>query len=100
MLSPRPSRPSNSLQWVSLDVAQLLVHLNRQESSIISRIASAVIPAFNTFPSEMYPRLLVFFDGVILRGVLEDLSGERGEPVSKRGTSSCSVTIYRGLSFL
>ncbi|KAL4074405.1 hypothetical protein V8B97DRAFT_1868478 [Scleroderma yunnanense] len=77
--SPRPSRPSNSLQWVSLDIAQLLVHLNRQEPSVISRITSAMIPALNTFPPEMYPRLLAFFDNVILRGVLEDLRGERGE---------------------
>lgn len=102
MSSPRPSRPSNSLQWVSLDVALLMVHLNRQEPSVISRIVSAVIPAFSTFPSEMHPRLLAFFDGVILRGVLEDLSGARGDTtscISKKGTSPCSATIYCCLRF-
>ncbi|KAI6150742.1 hypothetical protein BKA82DRAFT_122595 [Pisolithus tinctorius] len=75
---PRPSRPVNSLQWISLDVAQLLVHCNLREPTVISQVAFAVIPAFSTFPSQMYPRLLAFFDNVILRGVLEDLCNERG----------------------
>ncbi|KAI6022693.1 hypothetical protein EDC04DRAFT_3067434 [Pisolithus marmoratus] len=75
---PRPSRPVNALQWISLDVAQLLVHCNLREPVVVSQIAFAVIPAFSTFPPQMYPRLLAFFNNVILRGVLEDLCGERG----------------------
>ncbi|KAI6036559.1 hypothetical protein BKA83DRAFT_85522 [Pisolithus microcarpus] len=74
---PTPSRPVNALQWVSLDVAQLLIHCNLREPAVISQVAFAVIPAFSTFPPQMYPRLLAFFDNVILRGVLEDLRSKR-----------------------
>ncbi|KAI6109011.1 hypothetical protein EV401DRAFT_1870641 [Pisolithus croceorrhizus] len=75
---PTPSRPVNALQWVSLDVAQLLVHCNLREPAVISQVAFAVIAAFSTFPHQMYPRLLAFFNNVILRGVLEDLHSRRG----------------------
>ncbi|KAG1878063.1 hypothetical protein DFJ58DRAFT_648717 [Suillus subalutaceus] len=76
--SPRPSKPPNALQSVCLDIAQFLAHVHSSEPSIISRIAFAVLPAFGTFRSEMHPRLLSFFDNVILRGVFEDLNGIRG----------------------
>ncbi|KIL00116.1 hypothetical protein PAXRUDRAFT_821994 [Paxillus rubicundulus Ve08.2h10] len=75
--SPKPSRPPNALQSISLDVAQLLIQVNRFEPSIVSRIAIAMIPAFSTFPSEMHPRLLAFFDNVLLRGTLQDLTRAR-----------------------
>ncbi|KAG1891051.1 hypothetical protein F4604DRAFT_1566337 [Suillus subluteus] len=76
--SPRPSKPPNALQSVCLDIAQFLAHVHSSEPSIISRIAFAVLPAFGTFRSEMHPRLLSFFDNVILRGVFEDLNRIRG----------------------
>ncbi|KAG1782540.1 hypothetical protein EV702DRAFT_387062 [Suillus placidus] len=76
--SPRPSKPPNALQSVCLDIAQFLAHVHSNEPSIISRIAFAVLPAFGTFRSEMHPRLLSFFDNVILRGVFEDLNRIRG----------------------
>lgn len=76
--SPRPSKPPNALQAVCLDIAQFLVHVHSNEPSVISRIAFAILPAFRTFRSEMHPRLLSFFDSVILRGVFEDLNRFRG----------------------
>ncbi|KAG2034905.1 hypothetical protein BDR03DRAFT_900655 [Suillus americanus] len=76
--SPTPSKPPNALQSVCLDIAQFLAHVHSREPSIISRIAFAVLPAFGTFRSEMHPRLLSFFDNVILRGVFEDLNRIRG----------------------
>ncbi|KAH9050659.1 hypothetical protein EDB84DRAFT_1666282 [Lactarius hengduanensis] len=48
---PRPSRPPNSLQALSLDIALLLVHMHCQ--------------------AEMYPRLILFFEG-ILRDMLHE----------------------------
>ncbi|KAG1756739.1 uncharacterized protein EDB91DRAFT_1332497 [Suillus paluster] len=76
--SPRPSKPPNALQSVCLDIAQFLAHVHCNEPSVTSRIAFAVIPAFGTFRSEMHPRLMSFFDNVILRGVFEDLTRIRG----------------------
>ncbi|KAG1753463.1 hypothetical protein EDB19DRAFT_1903124 [Suillus lakei] len=76
--SPRPSKPPNALQSACLDIAQFLAHVHSNEPSIISCIAFAVLPAFGTFRSEMHPRLLSFFDNVILRGVFEDLNRIRG----------------------
>ncbi|KIJ69367.1 hypothetical protein HYDPIDRAFT_36436 [Hydnomerulius pinastri MD-312] len=79
MSSPKPSKPPNALQSVSLDVAQFLIHVNRDEPPVVSRIAFAVIPAFSTFRSEMHPRLLAFFDNALLRGALADLNRVRGQ---------------------
>ncbi|OAX44683.1 hypothetical protein K503DRAFT_196614 [Rhizopogon vinicolor AM-OR11-026] len=76
--SPRPSKPPNALQSVCLDIAQILTHVHRNEPSIVCRIAFAVLPAFGTFRSEMHSRLLIFFNSVILTGVLEDLNRIRG----------------------
>jgi hypothetical protein len=76
--SPKPSKPPNALQSVCLDIAQFLAHVHSNEPSVISRIAFAILPAFGTFRSEMHPRLLSFFDSVILRRVFEDLNRFRG----------------------
>ncbi|KAH7926319.1 hypothetical protein BV22DRAFT_1063234 [Leucogyrophana mollusca] len=88
--SPRPSKPPNALQSVTLDVAQCLIHLHRGEPSVISRLCFAVIPAFGTFPREMQPRLLAFFENVLLRGVCEDLNRVRGQGMVSHSISTAS----------
>lgn len=76
--SPRPSRPPNALQALTLDVAQFLLHTNRHNPSIVTRIGFAMIPAFSTFRPEMQSRLLTFFETSVIRGVLEDLGQIQG----------------------
>ncbi|KAI9446343.1 hypothetical protein H4582DRAFT_1905062 [Lactarius indigo] len=68
---PRPSRPPNSLQAVSLDIALLLVHMHAKSDTVISQVGFALLPAFTTFKAEMYPRLILFFEG-ILRDMLHE----------------------------
>lgn len=68
---PRPSRPPNSLQAISLDIALLLVHMHAKSYAVISQVGFALLPAFVTFKPEMYPRLLLFFEGT-LRGMLHE----------------------------
>ncbi len=68
---PRPSRPPNSLQAVSLDIALLLVHMHAKSDTVISQVGFALLPAFTTFKTEMYPRLILFFEG-ILRDMLHE----------------------------
>ncbi|KAG1803828.1 uncharacterized protein HD556DRAFT_1226659 [Suillus plorans] len=94
IFSPRPSKPPNALQSVCLDIAQFLAHIHSNEPSIISRIAFAVLPAFGTFRSEMHPRLLSFFDNVILRGVFEDLNRIRG--YVSTDISGTSIVVSEG----
>jgi hypothetical protein len=76
--SLRLSRPRNSLQFTTLDVAQFLVFNHQHEPKIISRIVSAMIPAFETFPATMHFYLLNFFDQVVIGGVLEELRYAQG----------------------
>ncbi|KAH9180668.1 hypothetical protein EDB89DRAFT_1920409 [Lactarius sanguifluus] len=68
---PRPSRPPNSLQALSLDIALLLVHMHAKSDTVISQVGFALLPAFTTFKAEMYPRLILFFEG-ILRDMLHE----------------------------
>ncbi|KAI0362213.1 hypothetical protein OH77DRAFT_1416438 [Trametes cingulata] len=76
--SPRPSRPPNSLQAVTLDVAQFLLHAHRHDPRVISQIGFALLPAFLTFSPEMHTRLLSFFDDGVLGNVLADLRNLQG----------------------
>ncbi len=62
---PRPSRPPNSLQAVSLDIALLLVHMHAKSDTVISQVGFALLPAFITFKAEMHPRLILFFEGIL-----------------------------------
>ena len=64
-LLPRPSRPPNSLQAISLDIALLLVHMHAKSDTIVSQVGFALLPAFATFRPEMYPRLLSFFERIL-----------------------------------
>ncbi|KAF8910955.1 hypothetical protein CPB84DRAFT_1842225 [Gymnopilus junonius] len=70
---PRPSRPPNSLQVLTLNIAQFLVHTHRHSPQIISQIAFAMIPAFYTFSPSLYTRLLFFFKSSIINTTLEAL---------------------------
>ncbi|TFK42558.1 hypothetical protein BDQ12DRAFT_676416 [Crucibulum laeve] len=78
MSSPRPSRPPNALQMLTLNVAQFLVHIHRYDPKIISQIAFAMIPAFSTFRREMYAHLLSFFEDGVMRGALQNLRSLQG----------------------
>lgn len=75
--APRPSRPQNTLQFLTLSVAQFIVHNHRHSPHIISQIASAMIPAFYTFAPQMYMRILSFFETSILRISLSALESIR-----------------------
>jgi hypothetical protein len=74
---PRPFRPPNALQAISLDIARLLVHMHARSPTITSQVGFALLPAFVTFRAEMYPRLLLFFEDM-LRGMLHEERKMRG----------------------
>ena len=76
--TPRPSRPPNALQSVTLDAAGYLLHMNRRNPKVVSRIGFALLPAFYTFSPEMHLRLLAFFDTMVMRPMLESLKEARG----------------------
>ena len=71
-------KPPYTLQATTLDVAQILIHLHREEPRILSQIGFAVIPAFQTFDPAMHHRLLVFFDDGVLGGMLASLQKLQG----------------------
>ena len=83
---PRPTRPPNSLQAISLDIALLLMHMHAESHAVISQVGFAVLPAFTTFKAEMYPRLLLFFEGM-LRGMLHEERRLRGLTKNGKGPS-------------
>lgn len=91
--SPRPLRPPNALQALTLEVARFLLHTHRDNPKIVSQLAFALIPAFGTFPPEMHSRLLAFFEECFMRGGLEHLSQlqiARDAPsLTNEGTSIC-----------
>jgi hypothetical protein len=64
-LLPRPSRPPNSLQAISLDIALLLVHMHAKSDTVVSQVGFALLPAFATFKPEMHPRLLSLFERIL-----------------------------------
>ncbi|KAL1755905.1 hypothetical protein FB107DRAFT_212573 [Schizophyllum commune] len=90
-----PSRPPNTLQAVTLDIAQYLLYVTRHEPKTMCQVGMAVIPAFSTFPPEMHPRLLVFFDSLI-RVVLEDLSLAQGTAEVLGSTEGLLSTMAPG----
>ncbi|PPQ66076.1 hypothetical protein CVT26_010818 [Gymnopilus dilepis] len=85
--SPRPSRPPNALQGLTLNVAQFIIHNHRHSPRIISQIAFAMVPAFYTFSPSMYTRLLLFFRSSVLNTVLKSLKHLRG-PIAKSSLQS------------
>ena len=76
--APRPSRPPNALQSVVLDAAGYLLHMNRRNPKVVSQIGFALLPAFYAFRPEMHVRLLVFFDTMVMRPMLESLREAQG----------------------
>jgi hypothetical protein len=92
---PRPTRPPNSLQAISLDIALLLVHMHAESHAVISQVGFALLPAFTTFKAEMYPRLLLFFEGM-LRGMLHE--ERRLRSLVKDGKGPSGQGIYGTLS--
>jgi len=47
------------------------VHMHTKSHAVISQVGFALLSAFATFRAEMYPRLLLFFEGT-LRGMLHE----------------------------
>ncbi|KXN89237.1 Protein kinase C delta type [Leucoagaricus sp. SymC.cos] len=76
--SPRPFVPPNALQVLTLNIAQVLLHINAHDPRIASQIGLALIPAFSTFNREMYTRLISFFDQGIIRNSLSNLRRLQG----------------------
>ncbi|KAK7054868.1 hypothetical protein VNI00_003331 [Paramarasmius palmivorus] len=99
--SPRPSRPPNALQAITLEAAKFLLHTHRHSSKTIADITLALIPAVSTFPYEMCGRLLAFFEECIVRGVLAELrnlqeresSAEQLVPHTTHGTEKQPIGI-------
>jgi hypothetical protein len=81
---PRPSRPPNSLQIMTLNIAQFLLHTHQHNPYVISQVTFAILPAFYTFHSQMYARLLTFMEASVVRIVLQNLGRLRKEIVPKR----------------
>ncbi|KAJ4487923.1 hypothetical protein J3R30DRAFT_3280032 [Lentinula aciculospora] len=103
--SPSPSRPPYSLQAVTLEVSQFLLHAYRHASEIVSQIVFALIPAFTTFPKEMHARLLAFFEECVTRSALEELSliqgtrdikssqGKRSNQIEEQNETTVSIRV-------
>lgn len=71
-------RPPNALQGVTLDVAQLLIHMHIDSPKVLNQIGFALLPAFVTFGVEMQARLLRFFEEGVLRGILNKVRDAQG----------------------
>ncbi|KAK7693413.1 hypothetical protein QCA50_002981 [Cerrena zonata] len=84
--APKPSKPSFSLQILTLDIAQFLLHAHRNNPRTVSQITLAIIPAFHTFPRAMHTRLLAFFE----EGVLGEMLDQLGRLQGRRSTASHS----------
>jgi hypothetical protein len=96
--SHRPSRPPNSLQIATINVAQFLISTHRQDPKVISQIGFAVIPAFSTFPREMRGRLMIFFQDAVIRGLLETLYHSQRLVDSENLTNSAVSPIGKRVS--
>jgi len=85
--APRPSCPPNALQSAVLDAAGYLLHMNRRNPKVVSRIGFALLPAFYTFRPEMHIKLLAFFDTMVIRPMLESLREAQGNVPVEGGSS-------------
>ncbi|KAF8163325.1 hypothetical protein B0H34DRAFT_805778 [Crassisporium funariophilum] len=95
---PRPSRPPNALQVLTLNIAQFLIHAHRHDPRVISQIAFAMIPAFSTFDSQMHSRLLSFFESSVVRIVLQNLETIQGFPMKRLETQACNDDPFDSIS--
>lgn len=71
---PKPTRPPNALQAVTLEVAQFLVVIHRDKPNVLYEISCSMLPAFSTFPTQMHTRLLTFFEENIIGSILDRLN--------------------------
>ncbi|GJJ12125.1 hypothetical protein Clacol_006366 [Clathrus columnatus] len=69
----RPTRPPYGLQAVSLDIVHILVTAYRHDPATLSRIGFVLIPAFYSFDPALHTRLFQFFEGGIIKYMLEEL---------------------------
>ncbi|TFK54850.1 hypothetical protein OE88DRAFT_1674178 [Heliocybe sulcata] len=76
--TPGPARPPNALQSVTLDVILVLCKMYRYDPQVLSRIGTALMPAFATFKAEMHSRLLSVFNDWIVQDMLDDLRRIQG----------------------
>lgn len=84
--NPRPVRPANALQAVTLDVAQLLLYTRRYEPRSIVQVGFVVLPAFRTFKSDLYTRLIGFFDEGVIGWMLHGLNKVQGKDLPAQPT--------------
>lgn len=98
--SPRPSRPPSTLQALTLNIAQFLAQVHRNDSQVISQIAFAMIPAFSTFDAQMHPRLLIFFETTIVRPVLSNLKQLQGKVDMSTSIENCKYDSNKKTHFL
>ncbi|KAI0703614.1 hypothetical protein BC835DRAFT_1483812 [Cytidiella melzeri] len=85
--NPRPVRPANALQAVTLDVAQLLLYTRRYDPRSVAQVGFAVLPAFRVFKPHLYPRLIAFFDEGVIAWMLHDLAKLQGGDLAKNEES-------------
>jgi len=81
---PRPSRPPNALQILTLNIAQFLLHTHQHNPYVISQVTFAILPAFYTFHSQLYARLLIFMETSVVRIILQNLGRLHKRIVRKR----------------
>lgn len=63
---PRPSRPPFALQSVVLDLATLLGQHCASTPRIQYELGMAMLPAFSTFDRKLWPRIMRFFEVIIV----------------------------------
>ena len=98
--SPRPSRPPNTLQALTLNIAQFLAYVHRNDSLVISQIAHAMIPAFSTFDAQMHLRLLIFFETTIVQPVLSNLKPLQEKRNLSSSFENCKHVVNTKTRFL
>ena len=84
---PRPVRPPNALQAVTLDVAQLVLYTRRYDPRSMAQVGFAVLPAFRIYKSGLHTRLLAFFDEGVIAWMLFYLQKLPGRTLGQNVTS-------------
>ncbi|KAI0093920.1 hypothetical protein BDY19DRAFT_989447 [Irpex rosettiformis] len=85
---PRPIRPTNALQAITLDVAQLLLYTRRHDPRSVVQVGFMVLPAFRTFKSDLHTRLISFFDEGVIGWMLCELDKVYGKDVPAPATET------------
>ena len=68
--SPRPTRPPNALQAVTLDVAHLLVNQNPYSPVWLYELGMTMLPGFNYFGDVLCSKLLIFYTDFLLENLI------------------------------